>query len=121
MLKKYLLIDSLVDYMFESKSIVCLMLTKFDSTSMASTRDLCSYFSFCDDVSKDSRISISANISSTSNDVGQEEFDMVKEEVKKPVAKRNNYQNIPEKVRKKVRRYALVKGTKADIDKYSKI
>ena len=88
---------------------------------MASTRDLCSYFSFCDDVSKDSRISISANISSTSNDAGQEEFDMVKEEVKKPVAKRNNYQNIPEKVRKKVRRYALVKGTKADIDRYFKI
>ena len=32
MLKKYLLIDSLIDYLFESKSIVCLMLTKFDST-----------------------------------------------------------------------------------------
>ena len=88
---------------------------------MASTRDHCSYFSFCGDVSKDSRASISGIISSASDDVSQAEADMVNGEVKKPVSKRNNYQNIPEKVRKEVGRYALVKGTKADIERYSKI
>ena len=45
---------------------------------------------------------------------------MAKEEVKKQAAKWNNYQNIPEKLRKEVGRYALVDGTKADIDRYSK-
>lgn len=38
---------------------------------------------------------------------------MVKEEVKRWVAKRNNFQNIPGKVRKEVGRYSLVNETKA--------
>ena len=47
---------------------------------------------------------------------------MAKEEVKKESTKRQKYQNVPpEKVRKEVGRYALIHGTKAAIDKYSKI
>ena len=46
---------------------------------------------------------------------------MAKEEVKKESAKRQKYQNVPEKVRKEVGGYALIHGTKAAVDKYSKI
>ena len=46
---------------------------------------------------------------------------MEKEEVKKESAEREKYQNVPEKVRKKVGRYALIHGTKPAVDKYSKI
>ena len=46
---------------------------------------------------------------------------MSKEEVKKESTKRKTYQNVPEKVRKEVGRYALIYGTKAAVDKYSKI
>ena len=46
---------------------------------------------------------------------------MAKEEVKKESAKRQKYQNVPQKVRREVRRYVLIHGTKAAVDKYSKI
>ena len=46
---------------------------------------------------------------------------MAKVEVKKESAKIPKYQNIPEKLRKEVGRYALIYGTKAVVDKYSKI
>ena len=46
---------------------------------------------------------------------------MAKVEVKKESAKRPKYQNIPEKVRKEAGRYALIHGTKAVVDKNSKI
>ena len=46
---------------------------------------------------------------------------MAKEEVKKESAKRQKYQNVPQKVRREVGRYVLIHGTKAAVDKYSKI
>ena len=46
---------------------------------------------------------------------------MVKAEVKKESDKRQKHQNVPEKVRKEVGRYALIHGTKPAVDKYSKI
>ena len=70
-----------------------------------------SYLSVSGGLSKDFRIR--EIISSEPNDVNQAEVDMVKEEVKRWVAKRNNFQNIPGKVRKEVGRYSLVNETKA--------
>ena len=75
---------------------------------MASKRDVRSYFSAKENESKRSRISIP-------------EIIMAKEEVKKESVKRQKYQNVPEKVRKEVGRYALIHGTKSIVDKYSKI
>lgn len=72
-----------------------------------------SYLSVSGGLSKDFRISIREIISSEPNNVNQAEVDMVKEEVKRWVAKRNNFQNIPGKVRKEVGRYSLVNETKA--------
>ena len=81
---------------------------------MASKGDLRSYFSVVsENVKKDSRISIPEIIISRSDDVSQTEVDIAKEKVKKQVAKRRNYQNVPEKVRKEFGRFSLVHGTKA--------
>ena len=62
--------------------------------------DLRSETSFSEDLSKDSRISIPEIIGLAYHGVSQEGVDMAKEEVKKRVAKRNNCQNIRQKVRK---------------------
>ena len=88
---------------------------------MASKRGLRFYFSVSENVIKDSRLSIPGIISSASNKVSNGEVDMAKVVVKKRVAKRNNYQNVPEKVQKEVGRYALINGIKTSIDRYSKI
>ena len=87
---------------------------------MASKLDLRSYFGASEDIINDSRVSIPEIISSVSNDVCQAEIDMSKEEVKTRRAKRNNYQNIPEEVRKEVGKHALINGIIAAIDRYSK-
>ena len=50
-----------------------------------------------------------------------QKFDLAKAEVKKDSAKRQKYQNVQEKVSKEVGRYALIRGTKAVVDKYPKI
>ena len=68
-----------------------------------------------------SRISIPEIIITATYNASQADVDMSKEEVKKGSAKRQKYQNVPEKVRKDVRRYALIHGTKPAVDKYSKI
>ena len=68
---------------------------------------------------KRSRISI-PKIRATDN-VIQAKVDMAKEEVKKESAKRQKHQNVPEKVRKEVGKYALIHEKKAAVDKYSKI
>ena len=68
---------------------------------------------------KRSRISI-PKIRATDN-VIQAKVDIAKEEVKKESAKRQKHQNVPEKVRKEVGKYALIHGAKAAVDKYSKI
>ena len=44
---------------------------------------------------------------------------MAKEQVKKTTVERKNYRNIPERVRKEVKRFALVNGPKAVINRYS--
>ena len=46
----------------------------------------------------------------------QAEVEIGKEQVKKQVAKRKNYQNVVEKVRNEVVRFALVNGTKTTIN-----
>ena len=46
---------------------------------------------------------------------------MAKEQVKKLEAKRNNYQNVPENVGREAGRFAWVNGTKAAINRYSRI
>ena len=70
---------------------------------MASKRDLRSYFTVSEDVSKDFRISVPEIISSASDDVSHAEVNMTKD-LKNQVAKGSNYQNIPEKIRKEVER-----------------
>ena len=82
-------------------------------SSMASKRDLRSETSFSEDLSKDSRILIPEIIGLAYHGVSQEGVDMAKEEVKKRVAKRNNCQNIREKVRKEAGRCALVNKNKS--------
>ena len=88
---------------------------------MASKRDVRSYFSAKENESKPSRISIPEIIITATDNASQAQVDMAKEEVKKESAKRKKYQNVPEKVRQEVGRYALIHGTKATVDKYSKI
>ena len=88
---------------------------------MASKRDVRSSFSAKENESKRSRISISEIIILATDNATQAEVDMAKDKVKKESAKRQKYQNVTEKVRKEVRRYALIHGTKAAVDKYSKI
>ena len=78
---------------------------------MVSKRDVHSYFS-----AKVNEIIITAT-----DNASQAEVDMTKEEVKKESATRQQYQNVPEKIRKKVTRYALIHGTIAAVDQYSKI
>ena len=88
---------------------------------MASKRDVRSCFSAKGNESKRSRISIPEIVITATDIASQAEVEMSKEEVKKESTKRKTYQNVPEKVRKEVGRYALIHGTKAAVDKYSKI
>ena len=88
---------------------------------MASQRDVHSYFSVKENENKCSRISIPEIIITATDNTSQAKTYMEKEEVKKESAEREKYQNVPEKVRKKVGRYALIHGTKPAVDKYSKI
>ena len=44
-----------------------------------------------------------------------------KKRLKKESAKRQKYQNVPDKVRKEVGSYALIHETKVAVDKYSEI
>ena len=88
---------------------------------MASKIDVRPYFSAKENESNFSRISIPDIIITATDNASQAEVDMAKEEVKKERAKRQKYQNLPEKVRKDVGRYALIHRTKAAVDKYSKI
>ena len=70
---------------------------------------------------KKPRLSVSEVINSASDDVSRAEVELAKEEVKKSVTVRKDYQNAPEKVRKEVGKYALINGTKAAVNKFSKI
>ena len=87
---------------------------------MASKRDVRSNFSAKENESKSSIISIPEIIITVTDNASQAEASMAKEEVKKKAVKRRRYQNVSEKVREQVRRYALIHGTKAAVDKYPK-
>ena len=73
---------------------------------MASKRDVHSYFSTKENESKRSKISIPEIIVTATNNANQAEVDTAKEQVKKESAKRRKCQNVPEKARKEVGRYA---------------
>lgn len=53
--------------------------------------------------------------------LAKQRFICQEKEVKKESAKRQEHQNVPEKVRKEVGKYALIHEKKAAVDKYSKI
>ena len=76
---------------------------------MAPKKDVRSRFSAKENESKRSRISIPKITTIATDNASQAEVDMAKEEVNKESAKRQKYQNVPEKDR-----------TKAAVDNYSK-
>ena len=78
---------------------------------MASKKDLRSYFNVVSEKKKkkDSAVSVSEIIVSETSDVSQAEVDMGREQVKKQVIQRKNYQVVPEKVKIEVGRHAALK------------
>lgn len=89
---------------------------------MASKKDLRSYFQISNESkNKKNVVSIPEIIVSETNDASQAEVDMAKQQVKKQALQRKTYQNVPEKVKIEVGRFAAANGTKEAIKRYSKI
>ena len=93
---------------------------------MASKKEIRSYFVVNNTgkdshISKKPRLSNSEIVDSVTDNVCRAELEMPREEVKQRVARKETYESIPDKIRKEVGRYALINGTKASIDQYSKI
>ena len=92
---------------------------------MASKRDLRSFFVKTDNTNKETS-SISRNVSliiqSSSNIRGETEIQYDQQEIKKQVAKPvKHYDNIPSKIKQETGSYDLIHGTKAAIDRFSKV
>ena len=92
---------------------------------MASKRDSRSYFAKTDNTNKETSSSsqkVSLIIQSSSNITSEMEIQYVQQEIKKQVAKpAKYYNNIPSKIKQEVGSYALIHGTKAAIDHFSKV
>lgn len=83
---------------------------------MASKKDLRSYFQISNESkNKKNVVSIPEIIVSETNDASQAEVDMAKQQVKKQALQRKTYQNVPEKVKIEVGRFAAANGTKEAI------
>ena len=92
---------------------------------MASKRDLRSYFVTTDNTNKEISSSIqkvSLIIQSSPDITGETEIQYIGQESKKQVAKpAKHYNNIPSKINQEIGSYALIHGTKAAIDRFSKV
>ena len=92
---------------------------------MASKRDLQSYFVKTDNTNKETSSSsqkVSLVIQCSLNITGETEIQYVQQEIKKQVAKpAKHYDNIPSKIKREIGSYALIHGTKAAIDRFSKV
>ena len=85
------------------------------SDIMASKRDLRSYFVKTDNTNKETS-------PSTQNITGETEIQYVQQEMKKQVAKPAKHcDNILSKIKQEIGSYALIHGTKAAIDRFSKV
>ena len=91
---------------------------------IASKRDLRSYFVKTDSTNKETLPSsqkVSLVIQSSSNVTNEMEIQYVQQEIKKQVAKpTKHYDNVTSKIKQEIGSYALIHGTKAAIDRFSK-
>ena len=92
---------------------------------MASKRDLQSYFVQTDNTNKEtSSISqkVTLVIQSSSNIPGETEIQYVQQQIKKQIAKHaKHYDNIQSKIKQEIGSSALIHGTPAAIDRFSKV
>ena len=92
---------------------------------MASKRDLRSHFVKTDNTNKETSSSgqrVSLVIQSSSDITGEMEIQYVQHEIKKQAAKpAKHYDNIPSKIKQDIGSFALIRGTKAAIDRFYKL
>ena len=91
----------------------------------ASRRDLRSYFVKTDNTNKETSSSsqkVTLVIQSSSNIPGETEIQYVQREIKNETAKHaKHYDNIQSKIKQETGSYALIYGTKATIDRFTKV